>query len=160
MVNPRDVHVVRDPAGWAIQTEGTVFESTIYDTREEAIERAGQVARILQVEVVVHDDEGEVEHAIQPSHDEIPASARERVETIDKTAVPDPMEDVPGLDAEPDFPEWIDPEESILDAPDIEKVPPRVLLTDEHPARVTVMGDGDDTASVTEDSPVPAHDDE
>ena len=53
-------HVVPHNNEWAVKPEGGERASSVHDTQEEAVERATELARNQQSEVLVHGRNGEI----------------------------------------------------------------------------------------------------
>lgn len=52
---PPNQHVVHRPNGWAVVGEGNKRATTVQPTQHEAIDRAREIARNNQSQVVIHD---------------------------------------------------------------------------------------------------------
>ena len=53
-------HVVPHNNGWAVKPEDGERASSVHDTQEEAVERATELARHQQSEVLVHGNDGTI----------------------------------------------------------------------------------------------------
>nr|WP_315598612.1 DUF2188 domain-containing protein [uncultured Cupriavidus sp.] len=60
-----DIHVVPHKGGWAIAIEGTGLRAP-YDTREDAMSVAAEMARVAQVDLIIYSQDGKVsEHRMR-----------------------------------------------------------------------------------------------
>ena len=55
-----DIHVVPDGDGWAIEREGESGVISTHRTQQEAIDRARDIARGDEVELVIHGADGQI----------------------------------------------------------------------------------------------------
>ena len=53
-------HVVPHPEGWAVKGAGNEKYTAIYDTQDEAIERARQIAIGYRASVIIHRKDGSI----------------------------------------------------------------------------------------------------
>ena len=56
----KNQHVVRRGDEWAVRGEGNKRDTSHHDTQAEAIERAREIARNQQSEVVIHGRDGRI----------------------------------------------------------------------------------------------------
>ena len=56
----KDQHVVPHEDGWAIRGEGNQRVTSVHDTQREAAERAREIARNQDSEVVIHRRDGTI----------------------------------------------------------------------------------------------------
>jgi hypothetical protein len=54
----KNQHVVPHPDGWAVRGAGNDRATSVHDTQAEAIERARDIARNQQSEMLVHGENG------------------------------------------------------------------------------------------------------
>lgn len=60
----QDLHVVPHPDGWAISREGNKRAGIILPTKEDARNRAIEIAQQEGRDVVIHDDNGRIENYV------------------------------------------------------------------------------------------------
>ncbi len=53
-------HVVPHPDGWAVQPEGGQRPSSVHNTQAGAIDRARELARNQEAELLIHNREGQI----------------------------------------------------------------------------------------------------
>jgi len=53
-------HVVKRPNGWAVRGEGNSKDTSVHGTQAEAAERAREIARNQQSEVLIHGRDGKI----------------------------------------------------------------------------------------------------
>lgn len=56
----RNQHVVPHPEGWAVKGEGNEKYTAVYPYQEEAIDRATEIARNYQADVIIHRKDGTI----------------------------------------------------------------------------------------------------
>jgi len=59
-----NLHVIPHPRGWAIRREGSQRVSFVMDTKEAARNRALEIAKEDGIDVVIHDENGRIEHYV------------------------------------------------------------------------------------------------
>lgn len=57
---PMDLHVVPHPDGWAVRRELSERASVVMETKEKARNRAFELAKDQEVDVILHDDDGRI----------------------------------------------------------------------------------------------------
>ncbi len=60
-----DIHVIPHPRGWAVRRENGERASFVMDTKGEARKKAMEMAIDEQVDVVIHDNDGEIQTYIE-----------------------------------------------------------------------------------------------
>lgn len=71
MSKGRNQHVVPRDGGWAVKPEGG-RASSIHDTQREAIDRAREVSRNQNSELLVHGRDGKIRERDSHGHDPYP----------------------------------------------------------------------------------------
>ncbi len=66
---PLNLHVVPHPEGWAVRREHAERASIVLETKEDARNRALEIARNDGVNVILHDDNGRIESYIDVLED-------------------------------------------------------------------------------------------
>lgn len=61
MSRPKPQHVVTHPQGWAVKREGSDRASAVLPTKEQAFERAREIAQREEGSVVVHKENGQIQ---------------------------------------------------------------------------------------------------
>jgi uncharacterized protein YdaT len=72
----KDQHVVPHDGEWAVRGEGNDRLTSIHDTQEAAINRAREIARNEQAEVVIHGRDGKIRDSDSYGHDPFPPRDR------------------------------------------------------------------------------------
>lgn len=57
-------HVVPHPEGWAVKGEGNERYTAVYDYQADAIERAKDIARRYDADVIIHREDGSIRDRI------------------------------------------------------------------------------------------------
>lgn len=57
-------HVVPHPEGWAVKGEGNERYTAVYDYQADAIERAKDIARRHDADVIIHREDGSIRDRI------------------------------------------------------------------------------------------------
>ena len=65
-------HVVPDGDKWAVKGEGNEKYTNLYDTKREAVERATEIAKNKEAELIVHSQDGEIEYRNSYGNDPFP----------------------------------------------------------------------------------------
>jgi uncharacterized protein YdaT len=68
----RNVHVVPKDGQWAVKTENADHAAKITSTQKEAIERAKEIAKNNQSEVVIHRPDGRIREKNSYGNDPFP----------------------------------------------------------------------------------------
>jgi uncharacterized protein YdaT len=69
-------HVVKRPEGWAVRGEGNSRDTSHHPTQSEAIDRARDIARTQQSEVVIHRPDGRIRDRDSYGNDPFPPRDR------------------------------------------------------------------------------------
>ena len=72
MTSTRNIHVVPNPNGWAVQQEHGGRPLSVHATQAEAIASGRERARVDRVELVVHDRAGQISHRDSYGNDPYP----------------------------------------------------------------------------------------
>jgi uncharacterized protein YdaT len=72
----KDQHVVPHDDGWAVKGEGNKRATSVHDTQREAAERAREIARNQQSEVVIHRRDGTIRDSDSYGNDPNPPRDR------------------------------------------------------------------------------------
>jgi len=72
----RDIHVVPNGVGWAVEREGADRTSSVHRTQQEAIETGRDSARRDKVELVVHRPDGTIRDSDSYGRDPLPPRDR------------------------------------------------------------------------------------
>jgi uncharacterized protein YdaT len=72
----KDQHVVPHEDGWAIRGEGNQRVTSVHDTQREAADRAREIARNQQSEVVIHRRDGTIRDSDSYGNDPNPPRDR------------------------------------------------------------------------------------
>lgn len=72
-MSKRDIHVVPRGDDWAVVREGGERASSLHDTQRDAIERARDMGRRDEVEVVIHRPNGQIRDSDSYGNDPCPA---------------------------------------------------------------------------------------
>ncbi|MFD1697382.1 DUF2188 domain-containing protein [Roseibium aestuarii] len=68
----KNQHVVRREDGWAVLGAGNSRDTARYDTQAEAIDRATEIARNQQSEVLIHGRDGRIRERNSYGNDPFP----------------------------------------------------------------------------------------
>jgi hypothetical protein len=68
----RNQHVVPHPNGWAVQSAGGAKATAVYETQGQAIERARDIARNQESELLIHGENGRIRARNSYGNDEFP----------------------------------------------------------------------------------------
>ena len=60
MTRKRNQHVVPTKDGWAVKRAGSPKATTVFDTRQEAIERGREIAKNQRSELLIHGCDGRI----------------------------------------------------------------------------------------------------
>lgn len=69
-------HVVKRDDGWAVLGEGNIRDTSVHPTQSSAIERAREIARNHQSEVVIHGLDGKIRDKDSYGNDSFPPRDR------------------------------------------------------------------------------------
>jgi uncharacterized protein YdaT len=72
MTKRRNQHVVPHTDGWAVKPAGGARASSVHPTQSEAIERARELAKNQQSELLVHDRHGRIRERDSQGNDPHP----------------------------------------------------------------------------------------
>ena len=72
MSKGRNQHVVPHKDGWAVKPEGGQRAGSVHDTQREAIDRAREVSRNQNSELLVHGRDGRIRERDSHGHDPNP----------------------------------------------------------------------------------------
>lgn len=61
MSRPKPQHVATHSQGWGVKREGADRPSTVLPTKEQAIERAREIAKREEGSIVVHKENGQIQ---------------------------------------------------------------------------------------------------
>ena len=59
----KNQHVIPYEGKWAVQSEGHKKLSSVFDTKQEAIDKARELARISGTEIRIHGRNGQIFHS-------------------------------------------------------------------------------------------------
>jgi uncharacterized protein YdaT len=69
----KNQHVTPHPAGgWQVKGAGNLKATSVYDTQKEAIERASEIARNQEAELVIHRPNGQIRQKDSFGNDNFP----------------------------------------------------------------------------------------
>lgn len=68
----RNQHVVPREEGWAVRGERAKRDTEVFDRKTEAVERAREIARNQQSELVVHGENGRIQYKDSHGKDPYP----------------------------------------------------------------------------------------
>ncbi len=77
-MDKRNIHVVPDGNGWATRREHADRASSTHNTQADAIERAREIARREQIEVVIHRPDGRIRDKDSYGNDPAPPIDKRR----------------------------------------------------------------------------------
>ena len=70
----RNQHVVPHPDGWAVKGAGSQRTTSVHDTQQAAIDRAGGIARNQGTELLIHGRNGRIWERNSQGNDPFPTS--------------------------------------------------------------------------------------
>lgn len=68
----KNQHVLPHPDGWQVKGEGNERATVVTDTKQEAIDRAREIARNQESELVIHNKNGQIGAKDSHGHDPFP----------------------------------------------------------------------------------------
>lgn len=71
-MSKRNQHVVPRENGWAVRGAGAVRDTEVFDYKQDAIDRAREIAQNQQTELVVHGLDGKIQYKDSHGHDPFP----------------------------------------------------------------------------------------
>lgn len=71
-MSKQNPHVVPHSDGWAIKKEGNSRASGVYDTQQEASQRAREIARREHSELFIHGEDGKIRERNSYGNDPFP----------------------------------------------------------------------------------------
>ncbi len=72
MTKRRNQHVVPHDGSWAVRAEGASRVTSTHNTQREAIDRAREIARNQESELLVHGRNGQIRERDSHGHDPFP----------------------------------------------------------------------------------------
>ena len=72
MSNKRDQHVVPHQDGWAVRGAGAQRATETLDRKSDAVDRAREISRNQQSELVIHGRDGKIQSKDSHGHDPFP----------------------------------------------------------------------------------------
>lgn len=72
MSNKRDQHVVPHQDGWAVRGAGAQRATETFDRKSDAVDRAREISRNQQSELVIHGRDGKIQSKDSHGHDPFP----------------------------------------------------------------------------------------
>jgi uncharacterized protein YdaT len=71
-MSKRNQHVVPRDDGWAVRGAGAKRDTEVFDRKQEAVDRAREIAQNQQTELVVHGQNGRIQFKDSHGHDPFP----------------------------------------------------------------------------------------
>ncbi|MCE9658254.1 MAG: DUF2188 domain-containing protein [Burkholderiales bacterium] len=68
----RNQHVVPRDIGWAVRGAGAQRDTELFDRKQDAVDRAREIAQNQQTELVVHGLDGRIQFKDSHGHDSFP----------------------------------------------------------------------------------------
>jgi len=71
-MNKRNQHVVPRDDAWAVRGAGAKRDTEVFDRKQEAVNRAREIAQNQQTELVVHGQNGKIQYKDSHGNDPFP----------------------------------------------------------------------------------------